>query len=87
MANTDYAIAVTNANTIHEMIECTNGWREMVYLAEKDSAFTSLSQRSGYWTTMTTALGNHSVYADSLWKKQIAKERLTIELIRKRDTV
>lgn len=85
-AQTDYSLAVTEAFTPTELLECLHSWRQMVVATERDSAHALAGIRNTYWTSMCTSLANNAAYADSAWKRNISNEILSVELVRKRDT-
>jgi hypothetical protein len=86
MAQTDFSLASTEAGTASELLECLHSWRRMVVVTEQDSIQARASSSSVYSSSMRTALMNHAAYADSAWKRNIANEVLSVELVRKRDT-
>lgn len=85
-AQTDFSLAATEAMIADEFLECLHSWRQMVVVTEQDSVNARAGSRNVYWTSMHTALTGNALYADSVWKRNISNEILSVELVRKRDT-
>ena len=58
----------------------------MLYEVITDSAHARAGSRNAYWVSMRTPLANNAAYADSAWMRNITRELLSVELVRKRDT-
>ncbi len=87
VAQTDYAFAANQACTIQEALQCLIDWQEMVAVAERDSVAVQPTFKSPYWHVLENGLAGLGAYSDSSWKRNLASELLSIEQIRKRDTV
>jgi hypothetical protein len=86
-AQSDYALAVTEAVSIPEFLQGILAWQEMVAMTVTDTIGAQPGNRGPFWTVFHNTLESMAMYSDSAWKRWIATDVLSIEQIRNRDTV
>jgi len=68
------------------MLQSSRAWRHMIKDTEEDSLVVDRDHVNSFWSAFVSALTSASAYADSLWKRSIAAELLSMEYSRKGDT-